>query len=508
MAEVPRNAFDDIGVTGLRRDKSRVFEEFLRQLSGTRAQATWREMSENDPIVVASLLGIEMYLRRIEWYVEHDDSEDDEDERVEFLNSAMHDMEEPWSSFVAEALSMLAFGFSLHEIVLKERVGPQESSPRRRSKHTDGKIGWRRFAPRAQDSLDEWRWTDDGELDGVWQRAWPDWKRRYIPRSKFLLFRTTHRKANPEGRSLLRGAFIPYMEKKRIRELQVVGIERDLTGIPLLRAPVAWFTDSQFSAQLDYMKKMGANIRNNEQTFVLLPSEYDDNKNALVDFELVGSPGQRQFDMKEEIAWRNLEIVMAMLTDVVLLGHEKIGTQALAVEKTDLATKAMEAWLDEIENVVNADAVPLLLELNGFDLEDAPRIKHAPVAKVSMTDLAETIKKLSDSGMEIWPSESMERFVRDVGGWPPLTDDEAEAMQAARERGLDELVNPPEPPEIVAPGTPGVGPQGKVTTTGAGPKVPPRRKPDPKQIAKAAMDAAEDPAALERFLAEAFGDEA
>ena len=50
---------------------------------------------------------------------------------------------------------------------------------------------------------------------------------------KCLLFRTQTHKNNPEGRSILRNAYRSWYFKKRIEEIEGVGIERDLAGIPI-----------------------------------------------------------------------------------------------------------------------------------------------------------------------------------------------------------------------------------------------------------------------------------
>src|SRR5437016_1603691 len=62
--------YSEIGATGLIFSGGHVYEEFLTQLQGIRALRIYREMSENDPIIVASLLAIELLIRQVTWDTE------------------------------------------------------------------------------------------------------------------------------------------------------------------------------------------------------------------------------------------------------------------------------------------------------------------------------------------------------------------------------------------------------------------------------------------------------
>lgn len=52
-----------------------------------------------------------------------------------------------------------------------------------------------------------------------------------------MLFRTESVKDNPEGRSILRNAYRSWYFKRRIQEIEAIGIERDLAGLPVIHAP-------------------------------------------------------------------------------------------------------------------------------------------------------------------------------------------------------------------------------------------------------------------------------
>ena len=56
----------EIGSSGLVQYGGEVREDFLRQLQGRRGYATYREMSDNHPVIGAVLYSIEMLVRGVE----------------------------------------------------------------------------------------------------------------------------------------------------------------------------------------------------------------------------------------------------------------------------------------------------------------------------------------------------------------------------------------------------------------------------------------------------------
>ena len=199
--------FSEIGVSGLLRTSGvgYVFEEFLAELSSYKQKQVYREMRDNDAVIGAMFFALEMILRRSEWRVEPAKGKKG-DQYGEFVKSCMQDMSMTWEDFVAECVSEFAFGFALFETVYKRRQG---QDGKKASRFDDGLIGWRKFAPRAQESILYWIWDDEGGLQGAVQLAAPDYRTVPIPIEKLLLFRTTSNKNNPEGRAATLDTPIP-----------------------------------------------------------------------------------------------------------------------------------------------------------------------------------------------------------------------------------------------------------------------------------------------------------
>ena len=365
----------ELGTSGLRRSGGFITEEFLTQLRGRRGLLVYREMADNDPVIGSILYAIEKVILRLDWRVDPFDDSDMAKELADFIDSCLEDMSDSWDQTLASVLSMLVYGFSFHEIVYKIRGGDTED-PKRKSKHSDGKIGWRKLAIRSQETLNNWMMDVDGGIQGFRQIDPTGGGFREIPIDKGLLFRTTVNKNNPEGRSLLRNCFRPWYYKRRIEEIEAIGIERDLAGLPVAKVPPEYLSSGATPAQQQVLAEITSivqNIKRNEQEGVIFPKMYDENNNEMFDLQLLSSGGSRQFDTDKIISRYDQRISMSVLSDFILLGHEQVGSFALGSQKMDLWTMSVEAIAKSIAEVMNQYAIPRLLKLNGMDTTLSPR---------------------------------------------------------------------------------------------------------------------------------------
>src|SRR5690606_7481841 len=396
-----QRAFVEVGATGLRRAGGYVREEFLPELSGQQGRRVIREMAWNDPIVAGVLFAIEMLIRRVSWRVRPASSARDDQLAAQFVEECRTDMSSSWADLIAEILSMLPYGWAYHEIVYKRRGGDSRD-PKQHSRFDDGLIGWRKVPIRAQDTLLRWEFDDEGGIQGMYQVAEPDYRIRYLPIAKSLLFRTGTYKNNSEGVSLLRRAYRPWYFKKRIEEIEAIGIERDLAGMPVAWVPpeVLRGDSDEMKQALETYKEIVTNLKRDEQEGVVMPAVYDEHGNKLYDLTLLTSGGRRQFDTSAVVARYDQRIAMVVLADFILLGHEKIGTQALSVTKAQLFATALQAWVDSIAEVFNRHAIPRLLHLNPrFRVRQLPQLEPGEVEAIDMRELAEVIRQLTGAGV-------------------------------------------------------------------------------------------------------------
>lgn len=424
----------ELGATGVKRATGIIDEEFLPALRGRKAIKVYREMSLNDPMVGALLFAIDKLIRQVSWRVDTVDNTPEQQQAGQFLEECMDDMSHTWSDMISEILSMLVYGWSWHEIVYKKRVGPWEKDPRKRSKFTDGKYGWRKIPIRSQETMLRWIFDDEGGIQGMVQLPPPYYKNAVLPIGKSLLFRTGIYKGNPEGQAMLRTAYRPWYFKKRLEEFEAIGVERDLAGLPVAKVPSSYMKAKKGSNEervYQAFKRMVQNVRRDEHEGLVLPNEYDsDTKQPLFEFELMSSGGARTFDTNSLIQRYEQRILMACLADFILLGHEGTGSYAMHVDKTGIFRAALNTIVESIADTFNRHAVPRLFELNGMKLDELPKLVPNNVDPPDLTQLAQFMTSMSGLGMQFFPDPDLEKFLREIAHLPEMPEDLLEIRRA------------------------------------------------------------------------------
>jgi len=406
--------FTELGSSGLRRAGGTITEEFLGNLQGVKGFKVYREMRDNDPVIGAMMYAIDKVITRLEWHVEGDD-----ERTATFVNECMNDMSDSWDATLQNVMSMLVYGWSFHEVVYKIRGG-QTDDPKTHSRYKDHRIGWRKWPVRAQETLQEWIIDERGGIQGMMQIDPSGGGLHRIPIEKALLFRTTTNRNNPEGYSLLRNAYRPWFYKRRIEEIEAVGIERDLAGLPMAYVPPEYLMSSANPAQkavLRTITEIVQNVKRNEQEGIVFPAAYDDQGNRVFDLTLLSASGSRQFDTGAVIQRYDQRIAMSLLSDFLLLGSDRVGSFALGTAKVDLWTLAVDSIAKTIAEVVNQYAIPRLLRLNAMRTDKMPYLAYGQVSSVELSEVADYVHKLVSVGA-IMPDAGLEGHLRSLGDLP------------------------------------------------------------------------------------------
>lgn len=423
----------ELGRLGQKRYGGFFYEEFLKELQGQRGIAKYKEMSENDDIIGGVFFAIKMLIRQATWDIQAAGTEQIDKECADFVRSCLDDMCDTWTDTISEILSFLIYGWSAHEIVYKRRCG-RNRDKRLNSKFDDRLIGWQKLPIRAQETLYEWRYkpgTDD--LEAMVQQPPPDYGLIEIPIEKLLLFRTESRKGSPEGRSLLRNAYRAWYFKKRIQEIEGIGIERDLAGLPVMTAPEninIWDdSDPEMAMMRQEAERLIANIRRDEMEGIVKPYGWE--------LELLSTGGQRQFDTSKIIDRYDTRMAMTVMADFVLLGHQQVGSFALSSDKTALFGTAIGGFLDIICEEFNNNAIPKLVDINGDHfkgISDYPIMIHGDIEKEDLDKLGIFLERMAGSGLLI-PDENIEDRIREVAGLPERVNDHWETHSANENNG-------------------------------------------------------------------------
>lgn len=424
-----------VGVKGLNQWGGYIFEEFLNDLRYPGAADVYQEMYSNDATIHSILYMMEQLIRGASWHVKPASDSPEDVAHAEFLESCMHDMEDSWAEFIQEIISMFKYGFSYHEILYKVRMGENEN-PKFDSNYSDGKIGWRGFPIRSQHTLMKWEFDDNGKLKGMWQNDNMGGF-YFIPFRKALLFRTKNSRGNPEGESLLRGAYKAWHFKKMIEEIEGIGIERDLAGMPVLKpAPEddVWNPEDDIAVAKRAMgEQLVRQIRRDELEGVFLPADWE--------LELMSSAGSRQFDTNKIINRYDQRIAITLLSDIVLLGSDKVGSFALANIKKSLLSTAIEAQLQNIADIINRQAVKDLFKINGIVLEKYPVIKPHPIEVPDVEALSNFLVSAGAAGMVMFPDSEAENYLRRIVSMPekPFTQDDLKREKEIRKQKSEQI---------------------------------------------------------------------
>jgi len=446
MAE--KDEYDEIdilGATGLKRFGGKIYEEFLTDLKGDKAIRAYKEMSYNDPVIGAVLYAIRTLVRQVDWSIREADDSEESKACAKFVEECLfEDMEETWSDTLSEILSFLTYGFSTHEITYKIRRGPEQEDKRFKSRFNDNRIGWRGFPIRSQESLQDWDIDErDGSILGFYQMPPPSYGTRYIPREKMLLFRADVHKNNPEGRSILRNAYISYFYKKKIQTYEGIGISRDLAGLPVMEVPLQILSSNASSAEknvLASMKDLVQKCGRDEYEGLVIPHEQlADGSPSGYRLKLLSAGGRRPIDVNEIVKRYESRIAMSMLGEFILLGSESVGSFALADSKTSLFAQALGTYLDSITSIINNEAIPKLMRLNNLPERCFPTLAYDDIETPDLAAFSASLSSLVGAGV-LTPDDKLEEFVREYANLPGTDDDTARAEPEPDQRQVQQQV--------------------------------------------------------------------
>lgn len=421
--------FVELGDTGLQHYGGVLAEEFRPALQGDRAISTYREMSEEDPTIGGALLAIDNLVRRVPWDFEPAPDSGAEGERwADLCRSAIGDMSMSWADTVSSIFTMVPYGFSYHNVVLKHRDGEQPDRPddpkaKPSSDYDDGLIGWKVISPRSQDSKLRWEIVN-GSVRGMWQQVLGG-PAVLIPIQHAGLFRTSTKKNSPEGISVLRWLHRTWYFLRRIEEHEGIGIERDLAGLPIAHVPAAWLTSTATADQkaaVAAIERMVQNVRRNANEGMVFPRQFDDDHNNLFGFELLSSGSRRQIDVSATIVRKRAELAIGLLADWLTLGHEANGSRSLGTAKMDMFENALTTWCQGVADIFDAHLTPRLMRANGVAAKLRPRLRPGKVNQVDLTEFSSAYSQLISTGA-LTPTVDTERWAREQIGAPGIEDD-------------------------------------------------------------------------------------
>ena len=433
-----------MGVAGRNtRDGQIRADEFLTEIRGHRAIKKFREMRDNDSTIGAIMYATEQVLRDVKYKVKPADNTDAAKKEAVFVESILVDMEHSLDDHISEAISFLSYGFSTFELVYKRRVSPYTLNPKKMSKFTDGRIGVRKIASRAQWTISKFDVDSrSGDFLGIYQNTGFIGE-HYIPASKMLHYKTTVNNGDPSGRSVLRNAYKSYTFLNNLQMIEAIAVEREMNGIPIGRMPAEYLsansTDDQVALRNEF-ERILRDLKKNEQGYALLPSDlYVDGdgkptNQRLMDIELITSGGTRDLDIDTIIKRYQHDIARSVMAEFLMLGSTQGGSYSLSKSKTDLFLKSLESYINSVYDVINKQLIEPLWRLNGLDFNLMPKIVPGDVAPHDLKELGSYLRNLN--GAEINLSDQVEIVdeLLSTAELPPLN---REVYEQSRERSRE-----------------------------------------------------------------------
>lgn len=418
----------EIGSSGITRAGGFLAWDWVQELNGPRGAQSYREMAYTDALLHGMIFAVTMFLRRMEWRIEPADdtakAKKIADECREMLFKRLR--RTPWSSVIADASNFVIYGYCVLEKVWA------------RDKET-GKLVIDKIAYRAQTSLQRWEFdeTETDELTGVWQQPY-DRAMVFLPIEKLINIRTVQESSNPEGRSLLRGAYQYYIRKRVLEEGEGRRLLRS-AGLVVGRAPMKWMglSATQDERMLYASFKQAVNkIAEDRQAAVMLPSDlYETGAAAgtgaaksvpMMDIEYKLVDARSTIDFNPTIERYDKRMGASVLADWLLLGQQGAGSWALSSDKTFMFAHALGGFGDIMEQEFQSSLIREWCDLNGYDEKLCPQLKHGDISERDLTELGTFINQMTEKGY-LMPSPTLRQYIRETADLPKATEEELNA---------------------------------------------------------------------------------
>lgn len=403
----------DTGASGLNQQGGRIYDDFLRSWNGRKKIENIDEMVNNSAAVAALRMAIEMPCRDVDWYFSGPNEDVEDDPTTAFLQEAFDNLTHSTNDHIADALDMVFYGWSMFTIQYEQK---------------GGRWLWRKFKPLGHNTVDRWEIEKDDGLKGLWQDPYL-WKGGMIPIERMLIYRFRKSRGSPEGKSILRPAWINWYYLKHIMKLEAIAIERNLNGLPMVRMPQGADPEPG-SSDYETADRLVKNIRNDDQGGVILPPGTGPEPWQNWQLELLsGGGGGKVVDTDMVISRHEKRILMVGLAQFIMLGMDNVGAMATQEGQSDFFTMLVNALLDVIAETFTKYAIPRLLELNGIDPEGY-KLEHSPAGNIGLDVMGDFLAKTGS--LITWTAED-ERWLRSLARLPTKTLEAIEADRADKE---------------------------------------------------------------------------
>ena len=368
--------------------------EFMAELMPPLGLEKFLRMMMNDPIVGGLMMHLCFSMKRIKWDIVGDNAD--------LVRDQMINMETPLEQVFLEMASAFIFGFYIGENIWGL---------------DGGKARLIDIEPRFQTSIQS---INDEEGNVVQFSA--EMGEARIPYTKCLHHTFVSFARNPWGIALLRHIYKPYYYKVSVEATEAVGLDRDLTGLPVMTAPEGFdFTaadsDSpnyqpQVEDTLKWAMELVSNVRKDQQQGIVKPNGWT--------FDIVRGENRSSVPTTEIISRYNTEMAAGLLENFLTLGAFASTNNANTVTHVNNFVSVCEAYASAIADSLSLQIFRRICLYHGKD--KFPRLRTRITNFSILKDLAQYVAKLTDSGI-IMANQALEKAMLDFANLPENDED-------------------------------------------------------------------------------------
>lgn len=391
------------------------------KLSGGERWRTASDLLANISIIAA---GVRLFLNltsRPKWIVEPaDEKRDSAKQAAEFVEEVLESTNTSWSRIVRRSGLYRFHGFGIQEWVALRRE--------------DGRIGLACIEPRPAHTIEAWDLAPSGDLLGVIQRSPLDSRQLYLPRSKIIYLVDDMLSDSPEGLGWYRHLAEPAERLKAYMRLEGIGFQRDLSGIPIGRAPLAAIEKAVKNGQLT--REEADTLINGIRRFVEIQNKAPNTGLVLDSQPWEGSTAdgktvstilqwgielltgeQTSLDkLADAIRRLNFDMALIMGTEVMLTGREGAGSLALSEDKSRNLYLNVNSTLVDMAECFRDDMLDPIMAMNNIAEEDRPRLKTEDASFKDAEKASRVLRDMAAAGGVIAPDDPAIDDLRDLLG--------------------------------------------------------------------------------------------
>lgn len=389
-----------IGSSGTENYAGYNYEEYLQDLRDTERADIFDKMKRSDTQVVMNLSAVKNPIKSAKWSIRNPDPDDEKLELMtEFVeHNVFHEMENPFSKFLREALTMIEHGHSVFEMTHKVVFNHAKFGTYNGIKSLD----WR--SPR---TIERWNLDPDtGRLKSIDQYAYGDLDRLVnIPAEFLVLFTVNVEGSNYEGISMLRPCYGSWMRKQEYLKLNAIGIEKHAVPIPVVKIPTGFSGQEGYDGLIESLE----NYVVHENNYLIHPEGVEINLQTNT-----YDPEKVETSINNE----DLRMTKAFLANFLELGTGGSGgAYALSNDLSDFFLQGIEYLATEISEKFNRGVIKPLIDMNYGKQEKYPELVFTGIADKAGKEFSAMLNELTKSKV-IKPDQELEDFVRDKMSLP------------------------------------------------------------------------------------------